>query len=462
MQKQHSLAFIIAFSSQLAFAANTKDLSPINYSTQQGLSGTEAVTVLNVQNETGTAETANSHITLSTPNTTNYIGYRLYQLPATLLPTWINKLQLRANYKGDTINLQTWTWFAYDWLGAKWVKLGDNTQAGNNTWTLLSFAPAANPQRFVNDTGKIKIKFISNNASDDAKLDYEAIRLTYTINSPVLGGCPMFPANNIWNTPIDTLPVHLYSNNYITTIGATRGFHMDFGSGKWNGYAIGIPYNLVAGTQPKVAIKFDYAGESNPGPYPIPTAPKIEGGSDHHVLIVDKDNCFLYETWDTSKNPDGSWRAGSGAIFKLNSNTLRKDTFTSADAAGLPILPGLVRYDEILAGAIKHAIRFTASRTNGSYVWPARHKASSNHDATIYPPMGMRFRLKNDFNILTAMKKYGIILADNGSDWFISGVPDSRWNNDELHKLDVLHGNSFEAVDASGLMVSPDSGAVKP
>ena len=242
---------------------------------------------------------------------------------------------------------------------------------------------------------------------------------------------------------------------------------MDFGSGTWDGGPIGIPYNIVGSTVPKVSVSFYYPGESDPGPYPIPGSPLIEYGSDHHILIVEQGSCILYELFDASYS-GGQWHAGSGAIWNLNSNALRPDTWTSADAAGLPILPGLVRYDEVLSGEINHAIRFTAANTNG-YIWPARHLTSNNPSAPQIPPMGARFRLKASYNIsgypaamqviLQAMKTYGIILADNGSNWYVSGSPDERWNNDMLHLLDNLTGNDFEAVDMSDLMIDSNSAA---
>ena len=285
-----------------------------------------------------------------------------------------------------------------------------------------------------------------------------------------LGGCAMFPANNIWNTPIDTLPVSSNSAAYINSVGPSTGLHPDFGSGTWDGAPIGIPYALVTGSQPKVSVTFDYADESDPGPYPIPANPPIEGGSsstgDRHVLLVDTTNCILYELYAAYPQSGGAWQAGSGAIFDLRGNQLRPLGWTSADAAGLPILPGLVRYDEILAGRIAHAIRFTVQVTQKAYLWPARHYASSNTSTSV-PPMGARFRLKSAFDvsgfpaevqiILNAMKKYGIIVADNGSNWFISGVPDDRWNNDNLATLHRVTGAAFEVVDESGLMVNVNS-----
>jgi uncharacterized membrane protein YgcG len=291
-------------------------------------------------------------------------------------------------------------------------------------------------------------------------------------NGPTLDGCPVFPENNIWNTPVADLSLDPNSSAFINTIGPTRGLHPDFGSGTWNGGPIGIPYNVVDASQPEVNISFGYTDESDPGPYPIPPDALIEGGSqssgDRHVLVLDRGNCILYELFSADPQQDGSWQAGSGAIFDLNSNALRPSGWTSADAAGLPILPGLVRYDEVAAGEIRHAVRFTAPQTRSDYVWPARHQASSLTGEQI-PKMGQRFRLKANFDIsrfsapvrviLQAMKAYGLILADNGSAWYISGVPDSRWDNDMLvSELAQVKGSDFEAVDVSPLMVDPDSG----
>jgi hypothetical protein len=295
-----------------------------------------------------------------------------------------------------------------------------------------------------------------------------------TAASPTINGCRIFPASNIWNTPIDALPISANSAAYINSIGATRGLHPDFGAGLWDGGPMGIPYVVVTGTQPKVAVTFDYADESDPGPYPIPANPPIEGGAnstgDRHVLVLDSTNGILHELWSAYPQGDGTWHAGSGAVFDLNSNNLRPAGWTSSDAAGLPVLPGLVRYDEAAAGQINHAIRFTVQTTQRAYVWPARHYASSNTSASV-PPMGQRFRLRANFDvstfpakvqvILNAMKKYGLILADNGSNWYISGVPDDRWDNDELHTLSYVKGSDFEAVDASSLMIDPNSGQAR-
>ena len=294
-------------------------------------------------------------------------------------------------------------------------------------------------------------------------------------NGPAIAGCPVFPDHNVWNTPIDRLPVDPNSSAYIQSIGADAHFHADFGSGTWDGGPIGIPYAVVPAGQALVEVSFDYAGESDPGGYPIPANPPVEGGpdagGDRHVLLVQQGTCKLYELFAAYPEGQTAWTAGSGAIFDLRSNLLRPDTWTSADAAGLAILPGLARYDEFAAGQIRHALRFTAQRTQGRYIWPARHEASSITDPGV-PPMGQRFRLKASFDIsrytpqqqvfLTAFKTYGLILADNGSNWYVSGAPDERWDNDFLHGLfDHLYGRDFEAVDESGLMVSPDSGQAR-
>ena len=241
--------------------------------------------------------------------------------------------------------------------------------------------------------------------------------------------------------------------------------HADFGSGLYNGQKIGIPYVVVSGkTTSKSRVTFDYAAESDKGPYPIPRNVPIEGdpnpdGGDRHALIVDRGTCTLYELYALHRNGSG-WAAGSGAIWSLGSNKLRPAGWTSADAAGLPILPGLARYDEVAAGSINHALRFTTSRTRHAYIYPARHYASSSTDRSL-PPMGLRVRLRAGFKtagfppqariVLEALKRYGMILADNGSPWYISGAPDAHWSNGQLHTLGRVRGSDFEVVDASRL-----------
>lgn len=268
-----------------------------------------------------------------------------------------------------------------------------------------------------------------------------------------ISGCQVFPADNAWNRDISQLPLHPKSADYIATIGTSRNLHPDFGENQ----DYGIPFNVVPLSQPKVDIAFTaYGDESDPGPYPIPPDARVEGGSDRHVLVLETGTCTLYELFNARKNPNNSgWYADSGAIWHLDSNDLRPYGWTSADAAGLPILPGLIRYEEVAAGEIKHAIRFTASRTQRGYILPATHHAGSNNDD--YPPMGLRVRLKADYDtselsgqalvIAQALKKYGFMLADNGSNWYFQGATDPRWNDDELNQLKQIPGSAFEAVD---------------
>ncbi|HWQ02517.1 MAG TPA: hypothetical protein VN449_10430 [Gaiellaceae bacterium] len=277
--------------------------------------------------------------------------------------------------------------------------------------------------------------------------------------APTVGGCTVFPADNPWNMRVDSLPVAANSDAIVATIGTGIGLHPDFGSGKWQGGPIGIPYDVVTSATKKVPVSFDYASESDAGPYPIPTRPTIEYSSDHHELIVNSSECRLYELYALTKTKKG-WHAGSGAIWDMSSNALRPEGWTSADAAGLQILPGLARADEVLAGSIDHALRFTVQHTRRAYVYPARHYASSLTDPNL-PPMGLRLRLKASFDtstfppqarvVLEALKRYGMVVADNGSNWYISGAPDSRWSNDDLHTLGRVTGSNFEVVDPASI-----------
>ena len=273
-----------------------------------------------------------------------------------------------------------------------------------------------------------------------------------------LNGARPFPRSNPWNQRVDRKPVDRNSDALINSIGRAARLHPDFGA-DWDGGPFGIPYVVVTGNTPRVPVSFDYADESDPGPYPIPPDAPIEGGpdavGDRHILILDRDNWKLYELFAAYPRGNG-WAAGSGAVFNLRSNRLRPAGWTSADAAGLPIFPGLVRYDEVVERkAIRHALRFTVRRTRRAYVHPARHWASSDTDPNL-PPMGMRVRLKRSFNsssyppsarvILQALKSYGMIVADNGGNWFLSGAPDPRWDDEELNTLKRLTGNDFEVV----------------
>jgi len=285
-----------------------------------------------------------------------------------------------------------------------------------------------------------------------------------TSRLPQAPGCPVFPASNAWNQRVDHLPVAASSARIVASIGADDHLHADFGSGLWEGGLIGIPITVVRGTQPKVRVAFQYGDESDKGPYPIPRTVAIEGGrdadGDRHALIVDRAACRLYELFALRPTANGGWRAGSGAIFDLRKNTLRPAGWTSADAAGLPILPGLARYEEVARGRIDHALRFTVSKTRRAYVWPARHYASSDPSPAL-PPMGLRLRLKRDYPIagfprqarivLQALKEYGLIVADNGSDWYVGGAPHPKWSNEQLHTLHRVPGSAFEVVDGTKL-----------
>jgi hypothetical protein len=290
------------------------------------------------------------------------------------------------------------------------------------------------------------------------------VATAHALRLPSAPRCPVFPASNVWNRPVDTLPVAANSAQLIASIGLDTGLHPDFGSGLYAGRPIGIPFDVVSAKTPRSRVSFEYADESDRLRYPIPASVHIEGGrssdGDRHALLLDRDACKLYELYALYPKAGGGWRAGSGAVWSLRSNALRPAGWTSADAAGLPILPGLARYDEVARGVIDHALRFTASRTRRAYVYPARHYASSSDDLAL-PPMGLRVRLKASIDIsgfprqarvvLQALKTYGMILADNGSSWYVSGAPSPRWSNDDLHSLGRITGSMFEVVDTTSL-----------
>jgi hypothetical protein len=278
--------------------------------------------------------------------------------------------------------------------------------------------------------------------------------------SPPGTACGVFPADNIWNTDVSRLPVDPHSADWMATMrSGSTNLHPDFG-----GKPYGMPFNVVDESYPKVKVRFHYRSESDRKRYPFGADTKIERGSDRHALMIDADTCVLYELFAADWN-GGAPKAGSGAIFDLGSNALRADGWTSADAAGLPIFPGLVRYDEVKAGFIGHAIRFTAELTDCHHLWPARHDAGTC-DAR-YPPMGARFRLRSSFDIsafghdakviLRAMKTYGLILADNGSNWYFQGTMDERWKDSLLDQLKSIPASAFEAIDESGCMIDPNS-----
>ncbi|GAB4581225.1 MAG: hypothetical protein Fur0022_39720 [Anaerolineales bacterium] len=346
--------------------------------------------------------------------------------------------------------------------------------------TLLFFACTLTPQPTVQATAPAPVSLFT--PSPFLLAPSSPSVTSPPTGSPTLDGCPVFPADNIWNARVDQLPIHPMSETYIESISldGDEYLHPDFGSGVWppgSDSPIGIPFVTVPGVQPTVPISYTaYGDESDPGPFPIPPDAPIEGGpnadpeSDRHVLVLDRDNCILYELYQAFPDGSGGWLADSGAVYDLNVNgPLRPDGWTSADAAGLPILPGLVRYDEVMGGAIHHAIRFTAPYTQDTHVWPARHDAGDAE--TAYPPMGIRLRLKANFDIsgyspqmqviLTALKQYGMILADNGSGWYLSGAPNENWDNDILHEMDNVPGTAFEVVDTSVLMIDYNSGQVR-
>ena len=280
---------------------------------------------------------------------------------------------------------------------------------------------------------------------------------------PAAPRCPIFPANNAWNQRIDKVPVAADSAQLIASIGLDSPVHADFSSGTWDGSPIGIPFDVVSRKTARSRVSFDYADESERVRYPIPRKVHIEGGThstgDRHAILMDKSACRLYELYNLQHTRHG-WTAGSGAVWRLRSNHLRPAGWTSADAAGLPIFPGLARSDEAARGTIDHALRFTAPRTRRAYVYPARHYASSSNDPSL-PPMGLRVRLKASVNVasfpkqsrvvLRALQRYGMILADNGSPWYVSGAPNKHWSNDDLHSLGRLTGADFEVVDTSSL-----------
>ena len=270
-------------------------------------------------------------------------------------------------------------------------------------------------------------------------------------SGPHFGTCPALPADNPWNQDVSTLPVHARSAAWLTSIGTADHVHPDFGSDP----TYGIPLTISPGAAPASITYTAYGDESDPGPFPIPPTAKIEGGGDRHVLVVDQPSCVLFELYGAVKVA-GGWEADSGARWDLRSNGLRPEGWTSADAAGLPIAPGLARYDELAAGHLDHALRFTVNTTSRHYIHPATHQAGSTNSLDV-PPMGARFRLKTTYDIsgftgmsrtvVEGLRRHGLILADNGSDWFISGDNDTRWDDDDLNQLKAIPGSAFEAVN---------------
>jgi hypothetical protein len=406
---------------------------------------------------------------------TIFLAYKGYWQPAAGLSQTSNGTQTISSKIGDKVQLQFsgnritviyakirsagWMGVYIDGIFQAYIKQHNGRQAYQQQWRSKTLSEGLHTLELRHSRG--------------GPVNLDAVIIS---QPPTPGSCTVFPSNNIWNTPIDTLPVHSRSNAYVNSIGASTGLHPDFGSGTWNGGPIGIPYVMVGLDQPYVPINFTaYGDESDPGPYPVPPDAPIEGGpnakGDRHVLVWETGLCKLYELYRAFPQRNGSWNADSGAVYDLKSNQLRPDKWTSADAAGLPIFAGLVRYDEVAAGEIRHAIRFTVPETQRAYLWPARHYASSSTNPDL-PPMGLRFRLKSTFDIsgfspemqviLKALKTYGMIVADNGSSWYLSGAPDPRWNNDDLvTSFRRIRGSDFEAVDESSLMISSDSGEAR-
>jgi hypothetical protein len=288
---------------------------------------------------------------------------------------------------------------------------------------------------------------------------------------PQAPGCPIFPADNVWHGKVTKLPVHRRSKDWIRSMGGPgQHLHPDFGPSDDADHPYGIPFNVVEASHPDHVVDFYYPDESDPGPYPVGAETHVEQGSDRHALMLDRDACVLYEIFDFDWN-GGDPQGGSGAVWDLRSNALRPATWTSADAAGLPILAGLIRRDEVEAGLIDHAIRVTAEETDERFIWPARHEAGARRDAAL-PPMGARFRLKRRFGlssflpetqvILRAMKRYGLIVADNGSNWFFGGAAEQGWSTEVLDELKSIRAGAFQAVATGRMKVSPNSGKVKP
>ena len=288
-----------------------------------------------------------------------------------------------------------------------------------------------------------------------------------------VGGCRVFPATSWWHADVSRLPVHARSRQWLSHMSTDRRLHPDFGPSYGDGPNYGIPVTVVGSGHPRVQVAFEYADESDRVGYPLGDDTRIEGGRDSggdmHAVVVDRDRCRLWETWRTTER-GGRWSAGSGATWSLGSNRLRPDGWTSADAAGLPILPGLLRWSEVRAGRVDHAIRFTTDVTSRWHLWPARHDAGSQ-DSHAYPPMGARFRMRAGFGVssysararvvLTAMKRYGLVLADNGSPWYFQGERNASWPPALVEDLKRIPASAFVAVDTSSLRVSKDSAAVR-
>jgi hypothetical protein len=461
-------------------AAIAVSVAPASYLTERGGDGGEPVAQLAALDQSGTDDDPTRYVTFTTP-AGRYRGTRSFVLPPEAPAGALQAIALQVSFRTASPARTTWKWKIYDTRKRRFVKLGSSKGAPAGVWTTLQLAVKpvkGDVSRFVDAaTGEVRIRFQSSNGSDDVRVDQEELQLQVR-EPPSLGSCPLFPADHWWNARVDALPVDPRSDDYVQALGADTGVHPDFGAGLWQGAPIGIPWTSVSAGQPLVDVSF-YYDDSDPGPYPIPPDAPIEGGpqsnGDRHVLVVDNAACLLYEIFDAHPGPGDAWEGGSGAVFDLQSNALRPDGWTSADAAGFAILPGLVRYEEVAAGEIAHALRFTAADIRYAYSWPARHRATCGghgEDDLSVPPMGQRFRLKASFDVasyspqvqvvLVAMQRYGIVLADCGSNWYVSGAPDPGFDDDALvSELAAVKGSDFEAVDTSSLQVDPDSAQVQ-
>lgn len=408
--------------------------------------------------------------TLPNPNTVTVTAVSLAdaRAKANATVTLLNAVPILSAITPSTVNAGTWTltitgsnfvngaqvFLAGSPLTTTFVTPTQLTASGSQTISGIYGVTVSNPNPGVSSSSSINL--VVNGSTQTSACSGMSVGQGASLN-----GFLPFPANNAWNENISAAPVDANSSALINFIGGSVGMHPDFGSGLYNGSSIGIPYYVVSAQQNPVNVTFNaYGDESDPGPMPIPANAQIEGfpnpgTGDRHVLVLDSSNCWLYELYGASVNSDGTWDAGSAAVWDLQAYNQRPLTWTSADAAGLPIFPGLVRYDEVASGAIKHALRFSLQNSRAAYVLPATHWAANSTNA-MAAPMGMRLRLKASFNtstfspanqvILQALQEYGMIMADNGSSMFLGGTPDDRWDNNDLHTLGAVKASDFEVV----------------
>lgn len=466
------------------YASNLSSLAPSSVANLAGYGSTSGdIASLAALDETGSDDTPANYVQLvhsSKPYRANFT----FTLPndGSVHRYAVQGFSLKANMRVPSTG-QTWTFMLYNWKTHRYTKLGKPVKFSQaNVWSTatITLVYKKKPMSdFVDPaTRQIRAQIRGQNNKFSPALDFLAVVVTspdvvQPADQPTIAGCTIFPADNVWNARVDMLPVLKTSNKYVTSLGKGTGLHPDF-----DAIGDGIPFNVADGVTPPINFTedmFTYGDESDLGDYPIPAGFKQEGGGDAHILTVDPSNCHLYELYAADINGASS-TAGSGAVWDLSTNTMRPLGWTSADAAGLPILPGLVRYDEVASGHINHALRFTSSKIRNSYIWPASHMAKCNGGTTSpsVPPMGQRFRLKASYVIpasfdpqtkvvLTALKEYGMILADCGSTWYISGEPSLNWNDDNLvPQLRSVTGAQFEAVDVSSLKVAGNRYQITP